>query len=209
MEHGNYGKTAYINYGLIAVNFAYFFFLEAVGSTDDVYTMVRYGALFLPSILQEGEYWRLLTAMFMHFGIQHIVNNMLILFVLGDNLERALGKVKYLIFYLICGIGANGICLLINLFSEDITVSAGASGAIFGVVGGLLYVVTINRGRLEDLNTRQLVILAGFSLYAGFTTVGTNNAAHISGLAIGIVMAMILYRKPVIPDNKEGLDYER
>ena len=115
MEHGDYHKTPYINYGLIAVNFAFFLYLEAVGSTEDTSTMVRYGALFLPAVLQRGEYWRLLTAMFMHFGIQHIVNNMLILFVLGDNLERALGKVKYLIFYLICGIGANGICLLKNV----------------------------------------------------------------------------------------------
>ncbi len=198
MEHGDYHKTPYINYGLIAVNFAFFLYLEAVGSTEDTSTMVRYGALFLPAVLQRGEYWRLLTAMFMHFGIQHIVNNMLILFVLGDNLERALGKVKYLIFYLICGIGANGICLLKNVFSEELTVSAGASGAIFGVVGGLLYVVAVNRGRLEDLNTRQLVIMVFFSLYAGFTTVGTNNTAHISGLVIGILTAVFLYRKPVV-----------
>ena len=62
-----------------------------------------------PFVLQGHEYYRLLTSMFMHFGINHIVNNMLVLFVLGDNLERALGKVKYLIFYLICGVGANAV----------------------------------------------------------------------------------------------------
>ena len=195
MEHGDYQKAICINYGLIAVNAVYFIILEIIGSTEDAETMVRYGALFLPAVVGQGEYWRLLTAMFMHFGIQHIVNNMLILFVLGGNLERALGKARYLLFYLICGIGANGICLLSNLFSGELTVSAGASGAIFGVVGGLLYVVTINRGHLGDLNTRQLVIMALFSLYAGFTTVGTNNIAHISGMVIGLLVACILYRK--------------
>ena len=76
--------------------------------------------------------------------------------------------------------------------------SAGASGAIFGVVGGLLDGGAVTRGRLEDLNTRQLVIMVLFSLYAGFTTVGTNNTAHISGLVIGILTAVFLYRKPVV-----------
>lgn len=209
MEYGNNRKAVYVNYVLIGANVVYFIFLEIIGSTEDVWTMIRYGALFLPSVVQEGQYWRLLTAMFMHFGIRHIVNNMLILFVLGENLERALGKIRYFIFYLICGIGANGICLLKNQLDGDISVSAGASGAIFGVVGGLLYVVTINHGRLEDLNTRQLIIMALFSLYAGFTTVGTNNMAHISGLIIGILAAMILYRKPQNLSRKEDIGYER
>ena len=134
--------------------------------------------------------------MFMHFGIEHIANNMLILFVLGDNLERALGKVKYLLFYLTCGIGANVVSLFVGRTGEGLAVSAGASGAIFGVIGGLLYAVTINRGRLEDLSTRQLVVMIAFSLYFGFTSAGVNNAAHVAGLVIGIVMAVILYRKP-------------
>lgn len=209
MRFENYRKAAWVNYSLIAVNAVYFVFLESVGSSEDVRTMVRYGALFPPAVMQQREYWRLLTSVFMHFGIRHIVNNMLILFVLGDNLERALGKIRYLIFYLICGIGANGICLFTSLFEEELSVSAGASGAIFGVVGGLLYVVIVNRGRLEDLNTRQLMIMALFSLYAGYTTAGTNNMAHISGLIIGILAAMILYRKPKLLNMKEGIDYER
>lgn len=209
MEYGSNRKAVYVNYVLIGANVVYFIFLEMIGSTEDVWTMIRYGALFLPSVVQEGQYWRLITAMFMHFGIRHIVNNMLILFVLGDNLERALGKIRYFIFYLICGIGANGICLLKSQLNGDISVSAGASGAIFGVVGGLLYVVTVNHGHLEDLNTRQLIIMALFSLYAGFTTVGTNNMAHFSGLVIGILAAMILYRKPQNLSRKEDIGYER
>ena len=60
--------------------------------------MLQHGAMYGPCVLEDHEYYRLLTSMFMHFGINHIVNNMLVLFVLGDNLERALGKVKYLLF---------------------------------------------------------------------------------------------------------------
>ena len=190
-----YGKKAYVNGLLIALNVLFFLYLEITGSSEDAYFMYTKGAMFAPAVLEDGEYYRLLTAMFMHFGIRHIMNNMLVLFVIGDNLERALGHVKYLIFYLLCGIGSNWVSMMAHS-TDTMTVSAGASGAIFGVVGGLLYVVTANRGQLEDLNTRQLVIMIFFSLYLGYTSTGVDNIAHLSGLVIGFVLAIILYHRP-------------
>lgn len=197
----NYTKTttpSYVNFYLIAANVIYFLFVEWKGSTEDVECMIQWGAMFQPLLLEGGQYWRLFTAMFMHFGIRHLVNNMLILYVLGDNLERALGKMKYLIFYLVCGLAANGISLLWEVWfpGSRMVVSAGASGAIFGVIGGLIYMVGVNRGRLEDLNSRQLAVMAFFSLYFGFTSTSVNNVAHVGGLVSGIIMAMILYRRP-------------
>ena len=85
---------AWINGTLIILNILYFLYLELTGSTEDAYFMLEHGAMYGPLILRGHEYYRLLTSIFMHFGIDHIVNNMLVLFVLGDNLERALGKVK-------------------------------------------------------------------------------------------------------------------
>ena len=190
-----YGKKAYVNGLLIALNVLFFLYLEITGSSEDAYFMYTKGAMFAPAVLEDGEYYRLLTAMFMHFGIRHIMNNMLVLFVIGDNLERALGHVKYPIFYLLCGIDSNWVSMMAHT-ADTMTVSAGASGAIFGVVGGLLYVVTANRGQLEDLNTRQLVIMIFFSLYLGYTSTGVDNIAHLSGLVIGFVLAIILYHRP-------------
>ena len=190
-----YGKKAYVNGLLIALNVLFFLYLEITGSSENAYFMYTKCAMSAPAVLENGEYYRLLTAMFMHFGIRHIMNNMLVLFVLGDNLERALGHVKYLIFYLLCGIGSNWVSMMAHP-TDTMTVSAGASGAIFGVVGGLLYVVTANKGRLEDLSTRQLVIMIFFSLYLGYTSTGVDNTAHLSGLVIGIVLAIILYHRP-------------
>lgn len=195
MPYNRSRRMAVVNLTIIAVNFLYFAYLEIVGDTEDSVFMIAHGAMFLPAVL-DGEYWRLLTAVFMHFGISHIVNNMLILYVLGDNLERALGAVKYLILYLACGIGANAVSLWFDMRSAQISVSAGASGAVFGVIGGLLYAVGVNRGRLEDLSTRQLAVMAVLALYFGFTSTGVNNIAHIAGLVIGIMMGVILYRKP-------------
>ena len=88
-------------------------------------------------------------------------------------------------------------------------VSAGASGAIFGVVGGLLTAVLKNKGRLEDLNIRQLAIMAALSLYLGFTERGVDNVAHIAGLAMGILFGMILYRKPKRDVDRRENYYER
>lgn len=195
MEHPR-RRPAYINGVLIAVNILYFFWLEFHVSTENAAFMVEHGAMYVPLVVREGEYYRLLTAVFMHFGISHLVNNMVILFVLGDNLERALGKVKYLVFYLICGVGANVFSMVVSIREYELAVSAGASGAIFGVIGGLLYVVIRNRGRLEDLSTRQLALFVACSLYFGFTSTGIDNAAHVGGLVLGFLLAAIFYKNP-------------
>ncbi|MDF2886403.1 MAG: Rhomboid family protein [Lacrimispora sp.] len=196
MDEFSRRKRAYVNISLIAVNIIYFLYLEMNGSTEDTQFMVSHGAMYAPLVIERGEYYRLITSAFMHFGINHIMNNMLILFILGDNLERALGHIKYLIFYLICGVGANVISMFVNLSGYRSVVSAGASGAIFGVIGGLLYAVAVNRGQLEDLSTRQLLVVVLCSLYFGFTSTGVDNAAHVAGLIVGIIMGVILYRRP-------------
>lgn len=196
MGYSGMKKTAYVNVLLIALNIGYFLFLEMIGSTEDSMFMIQHGAMFEPLVREREEYFRLLTSVFMHFGVSHIANNMIILFILGDNMERALGHVKYLVFYLVCGVGANIVSMMVNVMQGDVVVSAGASGAIFGVIGGLLYAVVINHGRLEDLSTRQLAVMILCSLYFGFTSTGVDNVAHVAGLLIGIVMAVLLYRKP-------------
>ena len=189
-------KPAYINDTLIIVNILYFLWLEFCGSTENAWFMVEHGAMYVPLIVKHGEYYRLLTSVFMHFGISHLVNNMIIQFVLGDNLERALGRIKYLVFYLVCGVGANVFSMIVSINDYEPAVSAGASGAIFGVIGGLLYAVIRNRGQLEDLRTRQLTMLVVCSLYFGFTSTGVNNAAHIGGLVLGFLLGVLFYTGP-------------
>lgn len=189
-------KKAWMNSILIILNIVYFLYLEIAGSSEDTLFMLRHGAMFAPLVVEEREYYRLLTSIFMHFGIHHITNNMIILFVLGDNMERAIGSAKYLVFYLLCGVGSNLISMRASMNSQVKAVGAGASGAIFGVIGGLFYAVAVNRGKLEDLSTRQLVIMIIFSLYFGFTSTGIDNVAHVSGLVLGILLAMVFYRKP-------------
>ncbi|MCI8512466.1 MAG: rhomboid family intramembrane serine protease [Lachnospiraceae bacterium] len=186
-------KRAYVNGMLIAANVLYFLYLEAAGSSEDAYFMFQQGAVMAAAVLEGREYYRLLTAMFMHFGIRHLMNNMIVLFALGDNLERALGHARYLLFYLACGIGANWFSALL-MRSDRLIVSAGASGAIFGVVGGLLSAVLMNKGQLEELRARQLIKMIVLSLFMGMANQGIDHAAHVSGLFFGIVLGAVLYR---------------
>lgn len=206
MGYGS-GKKSFINGILIAVNVIVFLYLEIAGSSEDAYFMMEKGAMFAPAVIYGKEYYRLITAVFMHFGIRHIIDNMIVLFALGDNLERALGHVKYLLFYLACGIGSNWISMMVD-GADSMVVSAGASGAIFGVVGGLLYAVLINKGRLEDLNIRQMVVMIALSLYLGFQESGVDNVAHIAGLILGIIFGIILYRNPKKTINRRETYYE-
>lgn len=199
----NWKDKDYITWGIILVNIIYFLYLDLTGSSEDVAFMLKHGAMFVPAVL-EGEYFRLLTAVFMHFGIQHLVNNMLILFIFGSFMEKAMGRLRYLFFYLGCGIGANLVqvgwyFLERGLGDSEVVVSAGASGAIFGIAGGLLYIVLRNRGRLERLKTRQMVLMIVISLYLGFRSAETNNLAHIAGVIVGFILAVFIYRKPKHP----------
>lgn len=201
-------KKSYVNGILIALNVVTFLYLEIAGSSQDILFMAESGAVFAPAVIYEKEYYRLLTAMFMHFGIDHIINNMIVLFALGDNLERTLGHVKYLILYLVCGVGSNLISMLIS-GPDSMIISAGASGAVFGVVGGLVSAVLVNKGRLEELSLRQLAIMVALSLYLGFTESGVDNVAHIAGLLLGILFGIILYRKPKKDVDRRENYYER
>ena len=166
--------------------------MELTGGSEDTMHMLQCGAAYTPSVMQ-GEYYRIFTSMFLHFGPQHLGNNMLVLFVLGGRLERTVGRLKYLLIYLLGGMGGNLLCIFLELNSRDFAVSAGASGAVFAVMGAMIYAVIRGRGYIEDLSARQVVIMAAFSLYFGFTSEGVDNAAHVGGLICGFILAVLFY----------------
>ena len=179
--------------GLILLNILVFLIVEFTGSSQNTMHMLDCGAAFTPMIIQGGEYYRLFTCMFLHFGIEHLLNNMLVLFVLGSRLEQVIGKIKFLLIYLIGGVLGNVISLLIELRTQDFAVSAGASGAVFAVMGAMIYIVIRNKGWLGDLSMRQILVMAAFSLYFGFANTGVDNTAHVGGMVSGFFLAVIFY----------------
>ena len=178
---------------LLFLNILMFFISEVMGGSQDISVMVEAGAAYSPYIVERKEYYRLVTCMFLHFGIEHLVNNMLVLFVLGGRLERTIGKFRFVLVYLVGGIAGNLLSFVMEMKTEIFHVSAGASGAVFAVTGALIYVVIRHKGHIEDLSMKQILIMAAFSLYFGFTSYGVDNAAHIGGLLAGFLLTLLLY----------------
>ncbi len=113
--------------------------------------------------------------------------------VIGSNVERELGKIRYVLLYMLSGIAGNIISFLFALFFHPQSVSAGASGAIFGIIGSLLYIFLANRGKIEDRAIVRMLMLIAYSLASGFTSRGIDNAAHVGGLVSGFALAMLFY----------------
>ena len=173
----------------------YFFILSLFGDTEDAVFMMQHGAMYSDFVIQDHEYYRLFTCLFLHFGIEHLLNNMVILGALGWNLELQTGKIRFLLIYFGSGLFGNVVSLIFHGAAQEYTVSAGASGAIFGLMGALLWVVIANHGRLGRLSGRGMLVMVALSLYFGLSSSGVDNYAHIGGLVCGFLLALILYRK--------------
>lgn len=184
-----------VNTIIVLLNVIIFFITDGLifGPGADKISIM--GALYWPSVFYNKEYYRLFTYMFLHGGISHLANNMIILLFIGDNLERAVGKFKYIVIYFGAGVLAGAASIGYNMFKNISVISVGASGAIFGVVGAMAYIVIINKGRLENISTRQIILFVILSLYGGFTSQGVDNTAHVAGLIVGALLGIILYRR--------------
>ena len=189
---------------LIAVNVTVFFILSLFGDTEDAVFMMQHGAMYSDFVIQDHEYYRLFTCLFLHFGIEHLLNNMVILGALGWNLELQTGKIRFLLIYFGSGLFGNVVSLIFHGAAQEYTVSAGASGAIFGLMGALLWVVIANHGRLGRLSGRGMLVMVALSLYFGLSSSGVDNYAHIGGLVCGFLLALILYRKRRGRDGSEN-----
>ena len=183
-------KKAYVVWALIAVNVLLFFVLEARGSTEDGYFMFEHGAMLTSAIEIDHEYWRLFSAMFLHFGASHLFNNMLVLFAIGTMLENGIGHGRMAAVYLLSGLGANLFSHLLRVSAGEEVLSAGASGAVFGLMGAMIYAGLFARSYIGALSFRQIIVMLILSLYHGVSE-AVDDAAHLSGLAFGFLLAAV------------------
>lgn len=181
---------------LIGLNLLVFIAMLASGisfTNPTVLQLLQWGANFGP-LDRSGQWWRLLAACFLHIGFLHIAFNMYVLYQVGPFTERLFGGARYLAVYLLAGIGGN----LLGLWLHPMTVSAGASGAIFGVYGGLLAFLLRERAALRPEAVRSIgqsaLIFIGFNLFYGAASAHTDLTAHIGGLATGFLAGLVLAR---------------
>ncbi|BAU53443.1 rhomboid family intramembrane serine protease [Mucilaginibacter gotjawali] len=161
--------------------------------------LLNWGANFRPSTLN-GEWWRLLTNVFLHIGLLHLLFNMYALVYIGLLLEPYLGKLRFLAAYILTGIVAS----TTSLYMHDATVSAGASGAIFGMYGVFLAMLTTNfieKSARKAMLTSILVFVA-YNLMNGMKG-GIDNAAHVGGLLSGFIIGYLYYPSLKAPDRMD------
>ncbi|MCH5266062.1 MAG: rhomboid family intramembrane serine protease [Lachnospiraceae bacterium] len=196
MREEQQNKIPGITIILVIINVLVYAYVEWNGSSYDTEYMIKMGALWEPLILEGHEYYRLITHFFLHFGFEHLVNNMISLLVLGYAVEQVLGKVRYIILYFLSGILAGVTSIVYNVVvGNEYTVSCGASGAIYGLTGALLMLLILgNKGRRTSEVPRYLLFI-GLSLYSGMVDTSIDNAAHIGGLITGFVICLIMTRK--------------
>lgn len=188
-------KFPMITYTLIAINILFYIIPVLFGEYNSVINLLcNHG----PSI-RAGQYYRLFTGMFVHAGLMHLALNCYSLYVIGTQMESFLGKIKYLIIYVVSGLAG---ALLSMTFSGNVA-SVGASGAIFGLLGSMLYFGYHYRVYLGNVIKSQILPLILVNLSIGFMFQGIDNAAHIGGLIGGALITMALGI-----DNK-STDFER
>lgn len=172
---------------LIGICFIMFILMYIFGSgSTDINTLLMFGANYRP-LVEVGEVWRLLTCVFLHIGIIHLLVNMYSLYIIGRNVETVLGKFKYLVIFLGSGIMGS----LLSVVMHD-SVSAGASGAIFGLLGSLLYFGYHYRLYLGTVLKTQIIPIIIINLIIGFSLSGIDNFAHIGGLVGGYLITCAL-----------------
>jgi len=176
---------------LIAVNVIVFVIEEFAGGSENTAVAVSFGALYAPYVLA-GQWWRLVSAMFVHFGMEHLVMNMISLAAIGRYAEEFFGPVRYLILYMLSGIGGNVLTLVSDVHSGAYAVSAGASGAICGLMA-VFILFALLPGLRRAFPMRRVLFAIFLILAPGLTDHTISMTAHLGGLITGILTTGVLY----------------
>ena len=178
-------KKPVITYILMVLNIIIYLALVLYDQNGNITYSFANNKLFV----QQGEYYRLFTCMFLHANIYHLAFNMYALYVIGPQVEKYYGKIRYLFIYLISGLLGS---LFSAVFMDANTYSLGASGALFGLLGSVAYFTYYYRATLQGLLRSQIVPVILINLFIGLMFKSIDLSAHIGGLIGGILMSMAI-----------------
>ncbi|WP_028783214.1 rhomboid family intramembrane serine protease [Thalassobacillus devorans] len=192
VELFEYGKPLLTRI-LLAINIAVFLYIEMNGQSTSVLDLIKYGAKYNPAII-EGEWWRIISSMFIHIGMLHLFMNMLALYYLGMAVEKIYGTGRFTLIYFLAGIAGG-----ITSFALNPQVAAGASGAIFGLFGALLFFGVKHRQIFFRTMGRNLLFIIGLNVVLGLSVPQIDNGAHMGGLVGGFIASAIVN----LPKNRK------
>ncbi len=181
-------KAPYISGSLVIINILIFLWCTFGGEV-----LYNIGGLSPYDFFQQKQYYRLISSMFLHGDITHIINNMLLLFGLGTMIEKEVGSITFVISYFITGIAGGISSLFYKLFVGEYYVgSIGASGAVFGLIGMLLSLAFFSGKQLPNVTPIKMIVVVVYSIYSGIGNPNIDNAAHVGGVFAGIIIGLIL-----------------
>ena len=183
----SFKELPFINVAIVAINILIFILCAF---TQDV--LYNKGAFSILLIKETKEYYRFLTSVFLHVDIYHLVGNMLVLYFLGNELEKKIGHIKYTLLYFLSAFVGNLASAVFEIYIGHMFTSVGASGAIYGVIGAVLVLVVAKGGKWENITLPRMLIMIIYSLYSGFVAENVNNAAHVGGFVAGLFIMTFL-----------------
>lgn len=169
---------------LLLANIVMFIVLAINGGSTNGSTLLRFGAM-LNQYQFATEYWRYFTSMFLHIGFEHLLFNCFALFVFAPPLERLLGSWQYAVFYVFSGVLAN---VISELMAQDVHLSAGASGAIYGIYGAYLFIAIFQRAMLDEGSRKTVYIILAMGIVYSIMVSNVNLWAHVGGLVSGFIL---------------------
>ena len=175
----------------LAINVTIWLLMTLAGGSENSGVLIQFGANASPLVVR-GEYWRLFTANFLHIGLPHLLFNSYALVVLGPEVEALFGSPRLITLYLLSGLSGSIVSFGLHTGSR---LSAGASTAIFGLVGALLAFFIRNRRHFGDVGRRRVnhyLFVAALNLYIGLSVPGIDNLGHIGGFAGGLTLGWLL-----------------
>ena len=201
-ELNNISRVPFMTILLVFINVIVFLFTSLHSGLQTSDYILEHGGAYWGYIYENHEYYRLLTCIFLHFNSEHLLNNMLSLALIGSAAEKALGHIRYVCIYLLSGLCSSILSSLYYMHNSPdiVTVSAGASGAIFGILGSLIIVLLVFRNKRREIQPVHIILIAILSIANGYLSSSTDNIGHIGGLLSGMILTFIscLYRKNIL-----------
>lgn len=182
-----------VTIGLVVINCIVLVLVNLLGGRIGLAEWTEKGSISWAAVFYGHEYYRLITGMFLHSGIDHIFGNMIILYAAGEYVERSVGHFKFLMVYIGGGIVAGLTSCAYYYQAGQMVRSIGASGAVFAVVGALILYVILNQSNFMEVGALRIVMFSVYALYSGFTNSGVDNAAHVGGLFGGSIIYLLIF----------------
>ncbi|WP_242368418.1 rhomboid family intramembrane serine protease [Lactobacillus intestinalis] len=183
-------NTTFVTFGILIVLLVVFIVEIFMGGSENNYTLMKMGAMSNYAVVAGNQWWRLFTAQFLHIGVLHLVSNAVIIYYMGQYMEPMLGHLRFLLVYLLSGIGGN---LLSLAFGSDKVISAGASTALFGLFGAMTAIGLRNMKKpMISYLGRQAFVLAIVNIALDLFAPNIDIQGHIGGFVAGFLLAIIV-----------------